>query len=268
MTAAPTTRVDGRYRLERQIGAGRDARASGWRSTRCSSAASRSRCSTAPIGGDSDHIERFRREARAVAQLQHPHIVGVLDTGEHDGVPFIVLEYVDGETLKERIQRVGRLTITEAVAYRDRGRARARRRRTRAGSSTATSSRRTSCSTPRAAPRSPTSGSRAAATRTRSRVGGRVLGHDRLRLARAGARPRGDRPVRPLLARGRALRVADRLGAVQRRRATLAVATMHVRNELPDVQQRRPEVSAALAAVVERATAKPLGAPLRDAPPS
>jgi eukaryotic-like serine/threonine-protein kinase len=39
----------------------------------------------------------------------------------------------------------------------------------------------------------------------------------------------------------------------------VAVATMHVRNEIPDVQQRRPEVSAALAAVVERATAKPLG---------
>ena len=39
----------------------------------------------------------------------------------------------------------------------------------------------------------------------------------------------------------------------------LAVATMHVRNEIPDVQQRRPEVSAALAAVVERATAKSLG---------
>ena len=71
----------------------------------------------APIGGDREHIERFRREARAVARIQHPHIVGVLDTGEHDGVPFIVLEYVEGETLKERIRRVGRLTITEAVAF-------------------------------------------------------------------------------------------------------------------------------------------------------
>ena len=45
-----------------------------------------------PIGGESAHIERFRREARAVAQLQHPHIVAVLDSGEHEGMPFIVLE--------------------------------------------------------------------------------------------------------------------------------------------------------------------------------
>src|ERR1700750_465389 len=69
------------------------------------------------VASDSDQLERFRREARAVAQLSHPHIVGVIDAGEEDGRPYIVLEYVEGETLKSRIRRMGRLPIDEAVAY-------------------------------------------------------------------------------------------------------------------------------------------------------
>src|SRR5882762_6391933 len=69
------------------------------------------------IASDSDQLERFRREARAVAQLSHPHIVGVIDAGEDEGRPYIVFEYVEGETLKERILRRGRLEISEAVAY-------------------------------------------------------------------------------------------------------------------------------------------------------
>jgi len=69
------------------------------------------------IASDSDQLERFRREARSVAQLSHPHIVGVIDAGEEDGRPYIVFEYVEGETLKDRIRRVGRLPIDEAIAY-------------------------------------------------------------------------------------------------------------------------------------------------------
>ena len=69
------------------------------------------------IASDSDQLERFRREARAVAQLSHPHIVGVIDAGEEDGRPYIVFEYVEGETLKGRIRRMGRLPIDEAIAY-------------------------------------------------------------------------------------------------------------------------------------------------------
>src|SRR6476659_5853128 len=69
------------------------------------------------IADDSDQLERFRREARAVAQLSHPHIVGVIDYGEDQGRPYIVLEYVEGETLKERIRRNGLLDVAEAVAY-------------------------------------------------------------------------------------------------------------------------------------------------------
>lgn len=73
------------------------------------------------IAADKEQIERFRREARSVAQLSHPHIVTVIDAGEDDaggeGGPYIVFEYVEGETLKQRIQRSGRLAIPEAVAY-------------------------------------------------------------------------------------------------------------------------------------------------------
>src|ERR1035441_9018862 len=102
MGTAPQTIVGGRYRLERQIGSG--ATAPVWLAF--DSVLERKvaiKMLAAPIGGETAHIERFRREARAVAKLQHPHIVAVLDSGAHDGMPFIVLEYVEGATLKERI---------------------------------------------------------------------------------------------------------------------------------------------------------------------
>src|SRR6185312_8550945 len=50
---------------------------------------------------DESYVERFRREARAVARLSHPNIVTVIDRGEHEGRQFIVFEYVDGQNLKE-----------------------------------------------------------------------------------------------------------------------------------------------------------------------
>ena len=64
-----------------------------------------------------DQLERFRREARSAAGLSHPHVVTVIDAGEDDGHPYIVLEYVEGETLKDRIRREGPLPAAEAVAY-------------------------------------------------------------------------------------------------------------------------------------------------------
>src|SRR5947208_12470538 len=60
-------------------------------------------------GDDEEYVERFRREARSVAQLSHPNIVTVIDRGEDDGRQFIVFEYVDGENLKQLLARTGPL---------------------------------------------------------------------------------------------------------------------------------------------------------------
>ena len=64
---------------------------------------------------DEDFVERFKREARSVAQLQHPNIVTVIDRGEDDGRQYIVFEYIDGENLKELVVRKGRLDIPSAL---------------------------------------------------------------------------------------------------------------------------------------------------------
>jgi len=64
---------------------------------------------------DEEYVERFRREARAVAALSHPNIVTVIDRGEHEGRQFIVFEYIDGENLKALIQRRGPAPVTTAL---------------------------------------------------------------------------------------------------------------------------------------------------------
>lgn len=208
------------------------------------------------IASDSDQLERFRREARAVAQLSHPHIVGVIDAGEDQGRPYIVFEYVEGETLKDRIRRMGRLPISEAVAYaieiaRALGAAHARHIVHRdvkpqnvlidqEGSAKVTDF---------------------GIARTLDEEGltadGRVLGTTDY--------------VSPEQALGHAVTGQSdlySLGVVLFEMLTgrvpfrgenqVAVAMKHVREEMPDVQALRPEVSASLASVIDRATAKDL----------
>ncbi len=65
--------------------------------------------------GDLAFIRRFEREAQAAAALSHPHIVNIYDVGEQDGIHFMVMEYVEGNNLKEYIRQKGRLPVFEAV---------------------------------------------------------------------------------------------------------------------------------------------------------
>ena len=64
---------------------------------------------------DEEYVERFRREARAVAQLSHPNIVTVIDRGEDEGRQYIVFEYVEGENLKQLLERTGPMPVRDAL---------------------------------------------------------------------------------------------------------------------------------------------------------
>jgi hypothetical protein len=65
---------------------------------------------------DPEYVERFRREARAIARVSHPNIVTVIDRGEFEESQFIVFEHVPGETLKDIVEREGPLPVEEALA--------------------------------------------------------------------------------------------------------------------------------------------------------
>ncbi len=221
------------------------------------------------IATDSDQLERFRREARAVAQLNHPHIVTVIDAGEepseHEvahggepevGTPYIVLEYVDGETLKQLIRREGPLQITHAVAYaieiaRALGAAHERlivHRDVKPQNvliSSVGSAKITDFGIARTL------------TEEGLTMDGRVLGTtDYVSPEQALGQPvTGQSDLYSL-----GVVLYEMLtGAVPFSGETpVAVAMRHVREQVPDVQSLRPEVSAATAAVVERATATDL----------
>jgi eukaryotic-like serine/threonine-protein kinase len=206
------------------------------------------------ISSDADQLERFRREARAVARLNHPHVVTVIDAGEDEGAPYIVFEYVEGETLKERIRRLGRLPVSEAVAY-------------------------------------AIEIGRALESAHSHKLVHRDVKPQNVLIDHEGRAKVTDFGIarsmeaHGLTAPGRVLGTTDyvspeqalghevteqsdiySLGVVLYEMLTgeapfkadtqVAVAMKHVREPLPDVQRRRPEISAALAAVVEHATAK------------
>src|SRR6185503_4014026 len=63
---------------------------------------------------DADRMQRFTREAKAASALNHPNVATIYDVGESDGVRFIVMEYVEGETLARKIAG-GPLPVTEIV---------------------------------------------------------------------------------------------------------------------------------------------------------
>jgi eukaryotic-like serine/threonine-protein kinase len=68
------------------------------------------------VAGDPQLRERFDREARVISSLNHPHICTLYDIGHEAGVDFLVLEYLEGETLADRLPPGGRgLSVTEAT---------------------------------------------------------------------------------------------------------------------------------------------------------
>src|SRR6516165_867439 len=62
-----------------------------------------------------EFIKRFHREAQSVTTLSHPNIVNIYDVGEEDGIYYLVMEYVPGQTLKQYIQQRGLLPVGEAL---------------------------------------------------------------------------------------------------------------------------------------------------------
>lgn len=200
-----------------------------------------------------DQIERFRQEARAVAKLSHPNVVAVIDAGE-DGYPYIVFEYVEGETLKQRIAREGPLDTQEALAYaievaRGLTVAHARNMVHRD-----------------IKPQNVLIDSEGRAKLTDFGISrqleqdgmtatGRVLGTtDYVSPEQAMGRPVD--PRSDIYSLGVVL-YEMLVGQVPfRADSQVGVAMKHVNEELPDVQRRRSDVSAAVALVVERATAK------------
>jgi eukaryotic-like serine/threonine-protein kinase len=206
------------------------------------------------ISEEADQLERFRREARAAARLSHPNLVGVIDAGEDDGRPYIVFEYVEGRTLKRRIQEEGSLPVDEAVAY------------------------------------------AIEIGRGLTAAHARKLVHRDVKPQNVLIDPDGRAKVtdfgiarsleaKGLTATGRVVGTTDYVSPEQamgedvdersdayslgvvlyemltgdvpfRAETQVGVAMKHVNEPMPDVQARRPEVSAAVAAVVDRATTK------------
>ncbi len=226
------------------------------------------------VAADSDQLERFRREARSVAQLSHPHIVTVIDYGEggHSEQerqagwvgPYIVLEYVDGETLKSLIRRTGSLEAVVALAY-------------------------------------ALEIARALAAAHEHMIVHRDVKPQNILISEEGAAKITDFGIARTLTEqgltmdGRVLGTTDYVSPEQalgehvsgqsdvyslgvvlyemltgevpfRGETPVAVAMRHVREEVPDVQRARPELSAATAAIVEKATAKDLAVRYPDMP--
>src|SRR5215216_990846 len=208
------------------------------------------------ISQDADQLERFRREARAVAQLNHPHVVTVIDAGEDDGAPFIVFEYVEGETLKDRIRRLGRLPVPEAVAYaieiaRALGAAHERQivHRDVKPQNVLIDEEGTAKVTDFGIARTMTEEGLTA--------DGRVLGTTDY-VSPEQALGQDVDPQSDLYSLGIVLFEMLTGDVPFHGENQVAVAMKHVREELPDILLRRPEASSSLAAIVDRATAKEL----------
>ena len=66
------------------------------------------------VAADPDLKQRFEREAKTISSLNHPHICTLYDIGSQDGIDFLVMEYSDGETLGQRLEK-GALPLEQAL---------------------------------------------------------------------------------------------------------------------------------------------------------
>lgn len=71
------------------------------------------------LADDPGFVDRFQREAKAAARLSHPHVVGVFDQGESDGLVYLAMEYVPGRTLRDVLREFGPLTPEQALVLLD-----------------------------------------------------------------------------------------------------------------------------------------------------
>ena len=97
---AGNTLVDGRYRVLRRLGSG------GMADVYCAEDTHLGRQVAIKVlhrrfAQDQEFVERFRREAKSAAGLNHPNVVGVFDRGEHEGTYYIAMEFLEGQTLKD-----------------------------------------------------------------------------------------------------------------------------------------------------------------------
>jgi eukaryotic-like serine/threonine-protein kinase len=110
----PTGVVAGRYRVERQVGAGGMATV-----YRAVDQKYQRTVALKVMGGgqryDAHGAQRFLREITIAANLTHPHILPLHDSGEIDGMPFYVMPFVDGPTLRAKLRAGGPLPVAEAV---------------------------------------------------------------------------------------------------------------------------------------------------------
>ena len=67
------------------------------------------------LASDEKFVRRFQREALSASSLSHPNIVEMYDVGEDDGIYYIIMEYVEGKTLKQLIKKRGSITLSEAI---------------------------------------------------------------------------------------------------------------------------------------------------------
>src|SRR5262252_6342797 len=68
------------------------------------------------LSSNPERRQRFDREARAISSLSHPHICSLYDVGQQDGIDYLVMEYIEGESLADRLKK-GPLPLHQALGY-------------------------------------------------------------------------------------------------------------------------------------------------------